>query len=242
MCDDCFGNHVRHLERHLLEQGRVPCPAIGSGGDVYTDGQIFPDDQAASFFVRVADARRLEHYLGQALPDRLDPNAVEQPIDLEGLACAAEEAFNTICPQCRHLLDPQPEACVAMTCNMCGCDFCWLCFRVEPGEACHERNQRNHAHVMRVHGELFVSDETRRRWRRRTAILRLQQYLLDRNVLPLADQILNHPRIALLLGDFQPPIDPREVLLHVNELHDTGDGMLLQTHVPALFACTDYKG
>eukprot|EP00933_Yihiella_yeosuensis_P007761 TRINITY_DN112927_c0_g1_i1.p1 TRINITY_DN112927_c0_g1~~TRINITY_DN112927_c0_g1_i1.p1 ORF type:complete len:506 (+),score=64.02 TRINITY_DN112927_c0_g1_i1:71-1588(+) len=167
ICDDCFVAHVEHLDQRRFHDhaGRVPCPAEGWHGSWYADEDL------ASVYVRRFRPRELERYLANALPRQ---HGEDQNVGRDGqeqhFANQILEAVNIRCPHaaCQHVVELNPDGCRAMTCGMCGCHFCWVCFHISPDSGA------NHAHVIQQHGDLFLAqnlvDEAHRHWRRQQVV------------------------------------------------------------------------
>jgi ankyrin repeat protein len=77
----------------------------------------------------------------------------------ESIQPELHKALNLSCPSCGVLCDPDPDGCIAMTCNSCHVAFCWLCF-----QAC-GRDAHPHCHV--EHGGYFPPRSDVDRWNRR---------------------------------------------------------------------------
>ncbi|CAD7958226.1 unnamed protein product [Amoebophrya sp. A120] len=177
-CCRCLVEHVGTAPLH--ERGvhccRTTCP----------EG-IFDHEHIAKAFGQVAKTddptapevpKKLEQYFERvsSRPATLQSEDKKKLADAKLLADSALECVAPRCPKCRSLIDQNPDGCRALTCDQprCGCHFCFLCFHVSPDSAA------CHAHVGRVHGDVFASkavvEVAHREWKREQFLAFLRKH------------------------------------------------------------------
>mmetsp|Transcript_17862 Transcript_17862/g.23536 ORF Transcript_17862/g.23536 Transcript_17862/m.23536 type:complete len:454 (+) Transcript_17862:83-1444(+) len=157
LCDECFLDYVQNLEASRVRDnnGFLPCPACG---------EIFENVLVAKLFVRRDNYKPLVKYLDMLqgdLPCNRNRYPLSNSLDykqnvLRILANILLELLNIRCPNptCNFTLDPFPDACRAMRCENCSCDFCWVCLEIL------ENKRAAHKHVAETHGgDVFVPQD-----------------------------------------------------------------------------------
>ena len=119
---------------------------------------------------------------------------MEDPDDPRVLSAAAhikENILNLRCPQCMAVFYDF-DACCAVTCRACGISFCGLCMMPPGGKSKKDGNMEGsdrtkeaaHAHVIAVHGRLFMQEEEILRQQNVFRQHRLVHYLVSLAVSP----------------------------------------------------------
>eukprot|EP00899_Mesostigma_viride_P010990 jgi/Mesvir1/19893/Mv25389-RA.1 len=197
ICDDCFLQHVEHLDPRRLVRGRVPCPAVTDAAE--WQGCTYADAAVAAVYARSGSSPLLERYLSKALgcpPASFSVGG--PPLSVLQLADGLLQAANITCPACHVAQDPLPDGCRAVQCG-CGCNYCWVCFAVSP------TRMHNHMHVINQHGGLFLDqahiDAAHRVWRRTTLAAYVRSRIPERQ----RAEVVAYARRALVALDPELP-------------------------------------
>jgi hypothetical protein len=115
----------------------------------------------------------------------------DDPRVLSAAAHIKENVLNLRCPQCMAVFYDF-DACCAVTCRACGISFCGLCMMPPGGKSKKNGNMEGsdttkeaaHAHVIAVHGRLFMQEEEILRQQNVFRQHRLVHYLVSLAVSP----------------------------------------------------------
>ncbi|CAE7382391.1 unnamed protein product, partial [Symbiodinium sp. CCMP2456] len=183
------------LRRFIEATDPQPLEALQEDDDLEAEMQVLVEDMegrsvriVSHYRVSEHDEPREAHSVKDVLPFtwlqcgdgeiffQYDPAQMilRQHLSPRLFAMEVASCLNLECPnpECRALLDPDPDGCVAMSCLACEEGFCWVCF-----ERCGFGGDA-HPHVMQIHGDYFPTKpftqawHRKHRWRRVHRILR----------------------------------------------------------------------
>ncbi|CAE7353658.1 ANKRD50 [Symbiodinium natans] len=183
------------LRRFIEATDPQPLEAVEEDEDFEAEMQVLVEDLrrsvriVACYRVSEHDEPREAHRVKDILPFtwlqcgegqsffQYDPEKMRlrQHLSPRLFATEVAQCLNLECPNpdCRALLDPDPDGCVAMSCRACEEGFCWVCF-----ERCGFGGDA-HPHVLDIHGDYFPSKPFTEAWHRKHRWKRVQRILGD---------------------------------------------------------------
>lgn len=164
ICCSCI---TRFFTFHCQEKGllftphfKLPCALPNCKSKPWRSTQIVAVVDAAALSVCIdatptrKQKRRANKRLTSAVTLTRAERACEGILDVLNVRCPS--------PECRHVLDPSPDGCCAMTCPYCRLHFCWICFySSSSASVCHIHVGRCPYVPLKERGNLFVTNRTR---------------------------------------------------------------------------------